>query len=63
MFKVGDKVRIKPEWCKTPEDAERVHTVTNVNDITKRCYITMMLPGFVIPTSNLVAFYMIEKAE
>lgn len=63
MFAVGDKVRIKPEWCDHPEGAEKVYTVVNVNDVTKRCYIEAEVPGFSFPLQSLVAFYMIEHAE
>ena len=63
MFKVGDKVRIKPEWCGNENDKKREYTVDNVNDITKRCYISTLLPGFSFRTSSIVAFCMIEKIE
>lgn len=60
MFKLGDKVKIKPEW-RGKNEPEYIYTVTNVNDKTKRCYITTTLPGWSLPVSNLVSFEMIEK--
>lgn len=63
MFSVGDKVRIKPEWCDHPEGAEKEYTVVNVNDVTKRCYIEAEVPGFSFPLQSLVAFYMIEHVK
>lgn len=65
MFKLGDKVRIKPEWCDQPEEAKTVHTVVNVNEYTKRCYIETPMPewtGLFKTIQQLVSFDMIEKA-
>lgn len=63
MFKVGDKVRIKPEWCNNENESKREYTVINVNDYTKRCIIETLLPGFSFYTNGVVAFDMIENIE
>lgn len=61
MFELNDQVRIKPEWCDDPKEADYIFTVVNVNDLTKRCIIETMLPGWSLPIRNLVNFGMIEK--
>lgn len=63
MFKVGDQVRIKPEWSDNPDEETIVFTVINVNEVTQRCYIEATLPGLALPVQNLVGFNMIEKIK
>lgn len=61
MFQLNDQVRIKPEWCDRPEEADYIFTVVNVNENTKRCYIETLLPGWSLPVNTLVSFDMIAK--
>ena len=44
-FKCKDIVKIRPEWYDSPKDAKYIYVVTNVNEGTKRCYITCLNSG------------------
>jgi hypothetical protein len=61
MFKIGDQVHIKPEWCDHPKEEAYIFTVVNVNEVTERCYIEIVLEGMSLPVNTLVSFDMIEK--
>lgn len=60
-FRKGDIVRIRPEWCDSPKEVEHIHVVTDVNCLTKRCYITWVNTDLPLKPSSLVGFEMIEK--
>ena len=61
MFKAGDIVKIKPEWLDRPSDAHARYIVTNVNDVTQRCYIRCVTTNLPFPGEELVSFEMIER--
>ena len=63
MFKIGDTVRIRPEWRDHPEKPGFSYVVVNVNEITKRCIIQAEGTGMSIAPQETVAFDMIEKEE
>lgn len=63
MLEIGDKVRIKREWCNNEKERNYEYTVINVNEVTNRCIIETLLPGFTLPTNEVVGFNMIEKIE
>ena len=58
--KVGEIVHIKDEWRADYEPDDR-YMITNVNDVSRRCYITCIDSDLPIKPSNLVAFSMIER--
>lgn len=60
-FRKGDIVKIRPEWRDSPKEAEHIHVVTDVNCLTKRCYITWVNTDLPLKPSSLVGFEMIEK--
>ena len=60
MFKIGDKVRIRPEWCDRPGESERTHIVIDVNEITKRCIIEAQDTGMSLAPTEVVHWDMIE---
>lgn len=60
MFKIGDKVHIRPEWCDRPGESERLHIVIDVNEITKRCIIEAQDTGMSLAPTEVVGFEMIE---
>lgn len=63
MFKIGDYVRIRPEWCDSPEEAKIIHIVVNVNEVTKRCTIEAQGTGMHLAPTMVVSFEMIEKVD
>lgn len=60
MFINGDIVKIRPEWCDRKEGTRERYIVTNVNEITKRCYIRSITSKLPFPGEELVGFDMIE---
>lgn len=60
-FRKGDIVKIRPEWRDSPKEAEYIYVVTDVNCLTKRCYITWVNTDLPLKPSSLVGFEMIEK--
>ena len=60
-FKIGDRVRIKPEWCDHKGEENNIYTVVNVNEVTRRCYIEVQYTKMALPPQQLVGFDMIEK--
>lgn len=66
MFKDGDVVKIKPEWCDDEKEQYLFWLVKNANDITKRCDICLIdAPrlGHPLGFINTVGFEMIEKVK
>jgi hypothetical protein len=61
MFEIGNRVRIKSEWCYTASEHEQVYTVVAVNDKTQRCFIRLSECGLPFVPTELVSFEMIEK--
>jgi len=60
MFQIGDIVKIKPEWMLKTEDPNARYIVTNVNEVTRRCFIKSLSSELVFPGEELVGFNMIE---
>ena len=61
-YRIGDIVRIKPEWLDKGESADTLYIVADVNDATKRCYIEPLESPLALKPQNLVSFDMIQKA-
>lgn len=61
MYKLGDIVKIKKEWLDTPSGRNNRYIVTNVNTVTKRCYIKCVTSDLALVPEELVGFDMIEK--
>lgn len=59
MFKRGDVVRIKSEW-RNPNETDQFYVVVDVNDSTKRCYISLLNCDLPLVPQELVSFDMIE---
>ena len=61
MYKLGDIVKIKPEWLNMPSERNNRYIVTNVNEVTKRCHIQCVTSDLALIPTELVGFDMIEK--
>ena len=61
MYKLGDIVKIRKEWLNTPSERNNRYIVTNVNTVTKRCYIKCVTSNLPLVPEELVGFNMIEK--
>lgn len=59
-FNIGDLVRIKKEWLDSEQEADKVFTVVNVNEVTHRCIIEWQNSGMALAPTELVGFDMIE---
>lgn len=59
MFKIGDLVTIKPEF-RNPGETNKIYTVMDVNEVTKRCWIALAESNLPLNPQELVAFYMID---
>ena len=61
-FKVGDRVRIKPEWQDEGDDQwERV--VIEAPDNSPRVLIKTLIPGFEYPPTELIEASKLERVS
>ena len=60
VFRNGDVVRLKPEFCGERE-RHYIYAVTNINDATGRCTITCLNSGMAISPSETVGLEMIRQ--
>lgn len=59
--KVGEIVFIKKEWCNENENPNRKQVITNVNEVSRRCYIVDLESNMLLKPQHLVAYSMIER--
>ena len=60
MFKIGDMVKIKPEYLDSKETKDLIYRIVDINKVTKRCYIEIADSTLPLNPQELVGFDMIE---
>ena len=61
MFKVGDYVLIRPEWCDSVGQTTHPYKVVSVNEVTRRCIIQSQMCELALVPTEVVSFEMIYK--
>lgn len=58
--KLGDIVHIKKEWLNDNEPDHKM-VITNVNEVSRRCYVVDLETTMILKPQHLVAYSMIER--